>query len=100
MKKTERSGRAPRRTQAQWSALLEQYGESAQTQTAFCAARGLAISSFTSALRRARAGGVDGAPANAFVPVAVDSVAHLTPSSAWDVELTLGAGIVLRIRGV
>ena len=100
MKKTERGGRAARRTRAQWSALLDQYGESAQTQAAFCAARGLAISSFSRALRRARAGGVDAAPANAFVPVVVDSVAQLTPSSSWDVELTLGAGIVVRIRGV
>lgn len=100
MKKTARSGRAPRRTRAQWSALLEQYGESAQTQTAFCAARGLAISSFTRALRRAREGDVVVAPANAFVPVMVDSAAPATPSSAWDVELTVGTGIVLRIRGV
>jgi hypothetical protein len=80
--------------------LLEQYGESAQTQTAFCASRGLPISSFTSALRRARESGVDAASANAFVPMEVDSMAHATPSSAWDVELTLSAGFVLRIRGV
>ena len=100
MKKAEGSGRAARRTQTQWSKLLEQYGQSAQTQTAFCASRGLPISSFTSALRRAREGGFDAAPANAFVAVEVDSVTHATPSSAWDVELTLGAGIVLRIRGV
>ncbi len=99
MKKTERSGRATRRTRRQWSALIEQYAEGAQTQTAFCASRGLPISSFTSALRRARESGDDVAPANAFVPVHVDGVSQPTPSSAWDVELTLGAGIVLRIRG-
>ena len=100
MKKTERNGRAVRRTRTQWSTLLKQYGESAQTQTAFCASRGLPISSFTSALRRARKSGVDGASANAFVAVEVDSAAPVTPRSAWDVELTLGAGIVLRIRGM
>jgi len=93
-------GRAPRRTRAQWSKIVEQYGESAQTQTAFCAAHGLAISSFTRALSRAREGGIDVTATNAFVPVMVDSVAPLTPSSALDVELTLGAGIVLRIRGM
>ena len=93
-------GRGQRRTRAQWSKILERYGESAQTQTAFCAAHGLAISSFTRALRRAREVGIDVPATNAFVPVMVDSVAPLTASSAWDVELTLGAGIVLRIRGV
>ena len=100
MDKEGRSGRAPRRTHAQWSTLLEQYSQSAQTQTAFCAARGLAISSFTSALRRAREGAVEGAPANGFVRVVVDSAEQRTPSSSWDVELTLGAGMVLRIRGM
>jgi hypothetical protein len=99
MKKTEPSGRATRRTRRQWSALIEQYARSAQTQTAFCASRGLPISSFTSALRRARESGDDVAPANAFVPVHVDGVSQPTRSSAWHVELTLGAGIVLRIRG-
>ena len=93
-------GRAARRTREQWSKILEQYGESAQTQAAFCVAHDLTISSFTRALRRAREGGIDVTVTNAFVPVMVDSVAPLTPSSAWDVELTLGAGIVLRIRGV
>jgi hypothetical protein len=99
MKKTETSGGAMRRTRRQWSALIEQYAQSAQTQTAFCASRGLPISSFTSALRRARESGEDVAPADAFVPMHVDRVVQPTPSSAWDVELTLGAGIVLRIRG-
>ena len=100
MKKTGRSGRATRRTRAQWSALIKQYGDSAQTQTAFCAARGLAISSFTTALRREREDSVGVEHAQSFVPVMVDSAPELTHSSAWDVELTLGAGVVLRIRGV
>ncbi|MFT4561001.1 MAG: hypothetical protein ACI9BW_000739 [Gammaproteobacteria bacterium] len=98
MKKTEHGGGAMRRTRRQWSALIEQYAQSAQTQTAFCASRGLPISSFTSALRRARESGEDITNANAFVPVLVDSMVQSTPPSAWDVELTLGAGIVLRIR--
>ena len=89
------------RTGAQWSALLSRYHDSELTQTAFCEAHGLAISSFTTALRRER-----NAPAarsehhDAFVPVLVDGAAEHTSSLAWDVELTLGAGIVLRIRGV
>jgi hypothetical protein len=100
MKKTQGSVGAVRRTRAQWSTLLEQYGQSAQTQTALCASRGLPISSFTSALRRACEDGVDVAPPSAFVAVEVDVMAHATPSLSWDVELTLGAGIVLRIRSL
>ena len=96
MKKTEPNGGAMRRTRRRWSALIEQYAQSAQTQTAFCASRVLPISSFTSALRCARESSEDVALANAFVPVHVDRVVQPTPSSAWDVELT---GIVLRIRG-
>jgi len=60
----------------------------------------LAISSFTKALRREREDSVPVGRAQAFVPVLVDSAPELAQSPAWDVELTLGAGVVLRIRGV
>ncbi len=100
MKKANRNSGAVRRTESQWSALLEQHRQSGLTQVAFCEAHGLAISSFTSALRRAREVGFDVARANAFVPVLVEGVAEHVSSSVRDVELTLGAGIVLRIRGV
>ena len=100
MNNPKRKARAGRRTPAQWSTLLEQYGQSAQTQAAFCTSRGLPISSFTSALRRARESGADASPGNAFVAVEVEHAAYAPRTSAWDVELTLGAGIVLRIRGV
>lgn len=100
MNKTGRSGRSARRTRAQWSALIEQYGQSEQTQTAFCSARGLAISSFTKALRRERENGVAVEHTRAFVPVLVDGAAEHAQSPAWDVELTLGKGTVLRIRSV
>ena len=98
MEKSGRKRGGARRTPTQWSALLDQYRDSAQTQTAFCAARGLAISSFTRALRQARDGGVDVERSSAFVPVVVDDTLMPVEPSAWEVELTLGASIVLRIR--
>jgi hypothetical protein len=100
MDKPGRKRGGTRRTAAQWSALIAQYSDSAQTQKAFCAARGLAISSFSKALRQTREDGVDVEHARAFVPVVVDNTLERGESSAWVVELTLGAGIVLRIRGV
>ena len=100
MNKTTHNSGAMRRTAQQWSVVLEQYRHSGLTQTAFCETQGLAVSSFTSALRRSRKSDVEIARTDAFVPVELDSVVHGTPSSAWDVELTLGAGIVLRIRSV
>lgn len=92
--------KSKRRTAQQWSAVLEQYRHSGLTQTAFCEAQGLAISSFTSALRRARESDVELPRADAFAPVVVDGVTPLDSSSAWDIELTLDAGVVLRIRRV
>jgi hypothetical protein len=100
MNKTKHNSGTVHRTAQQWSLVLEQYRHSGLTQTAFCETQGLAISSFTSALRRSRKSDVETARTDAFVPVVLDGVAHRTPLAAWDVELTLGAGIVLRIRSV
>ena len=100
MRKAARARRGPRRTREQWSALLEQYRDSKLTQTAFCSSRDLAVSSFTSALRRAREEHVDVRSADTFVPLVLSNTVEEAQASAWDVELTLGAGIVLRIRGM
>ena len=101
MRKTARKGGGTRRSRAQWSTLIAQYRGSALTQKAFCSTRGLAISSFSKALREAREESADTERSPAFVPVSVDSaVHHVEPSSTWDVELNLGAGIVLRVRGM
>ena len=100
MRKAARASRGPRRTRAQWAALLEEYKDSKLTQTAFCSARDLAVSSFTGALRRAREDQVDVRSAGTFVPVVLSNTVEAAQSSVWDVELTLGAGIVLRIRGM
>jgi hypothetical protein len=94
--------KAPRtqRTRAQWSALLGRYHDGALTQTAFCEAHDLAISSFTTALRRERKTPAQGEHHDAFVAVLVDSAGEASEAPDWDLELTLGAGIVLRMRRV
>ena len=101
MNKRARKGGGTRRSRTEWSTLIAQYRESALTQKTFCSTHGVALSSFGKALREAREGGADVERSAAFIPVQVDSAAeHVEPSSTWDVELTLGAGIVLRVRGV
>ena len=96
MKAADKTSRT-QRSRAQWSALLERYRDSTLTQTAFCEAHGLAISSFTRALHRERNAAVH---SDAFVPVLVDNAGEPSEAPQWDLELTLGAGIVLRMRRV
>jgi hypothetical protein len=100
MMKAARNTSRTQRNRAQWSALLGRYRDSALTQTAFCEAHGLAISSFTRALRRERDAAVHSEHHDAFVPVLVDSAGEPSEAPQWDLELTLGAGIVLRMRRV
>ena len=88
------------RSRAQWSALLERYRDSALTQTAFCEAHGLAISSFTRALRRERNAPEHSEDHDAFVPMLVDNAGEPSEAPQWELELTLGAGFVLRMRRV
>jgi hypothetical protein len=99
MKATRTTSRT-RRTRAQWSSLLARYHDGALTQAAFCDAHGLAISSFASALRRERHAPAHSEHLDAFVPVLVDNVGEPSEAPDWDLELTLGAGIVLRMRRV
>ena len=72
--KAARKTHRTQRTQAQWSELLAQHRDSALTQIAFCEAHGLAICSFTTALRREREASGHSEIRNAFIPVLVDIV--------------------------
>ena len=71
-------------------------------QQAFCRSRGLSTSAFYNAKSRLRAAPVSrrGPSASEFVAVALEPQdrGHDT-TTAWEVELSLGAGVVLRVRG-
>jgi len=85
-----------RRDTSEWSALLAEQAASGQSQRAFCAARGVALSSFCAAKRRL-GGGSDGAPAREaaeFVAIPVGALG----AASWALELDLGEGVVLRLR--
>ena len=94
-----------RRTAAQWQELVERFERAGQTRSGFCAAHGLALSTFDLWRRKLRT-----RPATAHEPPPEALFVELThpaqtpasfPSAgtgAWEVELELGAGVVLRVR--
>ena len=92
--------RRRRRTQGQWATLLAEQGESGLTQRAFCRSRGLSVSAFYNAKSRAKAPApvVEERSEGEFIAVSVDPHAGFPVSERWDVELTLGRGVVLRVR--
>lgn len=102
--------KARRRTRAQWEAIFAEQSASGLTQRAFCQSRGLSLNSFTNAKTRLGAEGNGMSPPASFVPVTLESEPE-KPSAvrfarapdgndggAWDLELELGAGMVLRLR--
>ena len=94
-----------RRTAAQWQKLIERFDRSGQTRGKFCAANGLALSTFD--LWRRKLGETqtpadEAHPESLFVEL-TNAPEPAEPRSAagagaWEVEVELGAGVVLRLR--
>ena len=88
-----------RRSQEQWSELLDRFERSGQTQEQFCTGHDLGLSTFSrwrKRLRQKKAIPPKRSADALFVELAQDTLAP--PVQSWDVELQLGAGIVLRLR--
>lgn len=87
-----------RRSRDQWRELLERFERSGQSREQFCRERGLTLSSFD---RWRRQLGKTVAPrqVSSGEPLFLELAPEVRASSgAWDVELQLGAGVVLRLR--
>jgi hypothetical protein len=92
-----------RRTQGQWKALLERQAASGQSIEAFCRSESITTASFyrwRKQLSEAQ-GGVemslsDSSPAPAFVDLGALGDGG---GGSWELELSLGGGMVLRLRG-
>ena len=84
-----------RRSPAQWRALFARFKQGEQTREQFCVEQGISLSSFDRWRTKLRK-----APSTQAVisgePMFVDTPSLTT--SAWDVELQLGAGVFLRLR--
>lgn len=91
-----------RRNTDQWQAIIQQYKQSGQTQSEFCAAQSLALSTFHRWYQRL---GTSSQPDDVaheepvFVELASEDDPITLPTPIpWDVELQLGEDIVLRLR--
>ena len=94
-----------RRTAAQWRKLIERFDRSGQSRGKFCAANGLALSTFDLWRRKlgeTQAPADEAHPESLFVELtnATEPAGSRAPveAGAWEVELELGAGVVLRLR--
>ena len=94
-----------RRTAAQWQKLIERFEGSGQTRGKFCAAHGLALSTFDLWRRKLHAtpaAVAEERPEGLFVELTHPTQTQTAPTSSvtggWEVELELGAGMVLRLR--
>ena len=96
-----------RRTAAQWRKLIERFERSGQTRGKFCTAHGLALSTFDLWRRKfgaTQAPADDAHPESLFVELTNPAQTLTSPTSSetggWEVEVELGAGVVLRLRRV
>jgi len=98
---TDASTNEPRRSPEQWSRLIEQQQSGTQSAKAFCQTHGIAYATFLYHKRKLGQSLVDrgnlegGSPGeDGFI-----ELGNLPVSDRpWDVELSLGGGLVLRIR--
>jgi len=97
-----RKTRQARRSREEWAGLFAEQAESGQSRAEFCASRGVLLSTFSNARRRL--GAVDSAGVarghDDFVALDVEVGARPPVTPDWNIELCLGANIVLRLRGV
>jgi hypothetical protein len=88
---SEHSPRRMRRSRDEWQRLIDEQAASGQTQTAFCAERGISVGSFSQWKRR-----LAEEPGS---PAWIDLSGLPTASSTrWEIELDLGDGLCLRLR--
>ena len=105
MTRTRGTKHRARRTAAQWQELVERFERTGQTRGRFCAAHGLTLSTFDLWRRKLRATPTavnEEQPEALFVELTNPTQTQASPTSAgtgaWEVELDLGAGVVLRVR--
>lgn len=85
-----------RRSEDEWRELLARFEQSGQTQEHFCSEQGVVLSSFTRWRQKLRHASCSQAVATEqalFVELSAGS-----SERCWDVELELGAGVLLRLR--
>lgn len=93
------TSRRVRRTREEWRALVSRFEQSGQRREDFCAEMGIAVSTlrrWCSRFRQRARAAVSQAPV--FVELPAEEKQLAASVSPWEVELQLGAGVVLRLR--
>lgn len=87
------------RSENEWRDIISTFEQSGQTRAGFCAEHGLGLSTFTRWRNRLRGTG-SSAPARNEEAMFIELPTSVpeAPAPAWDVELELGSGVVLRLR--
>ena len=87
--------RRVRRSEAEWQDLFARFEQSGQSREVFCAEQGVVLSSFIRWWKKLHQHSPQ-QPAVVEAPVFVELGAEREPH--WEVELQLGAGVVLRVK--
>ena len=90
-----------RRTADQWQSLFDRFEQSGQTRDQFCQEQGLSLSSFSRWRTKLRQQ-ILAKPTPSDSPLFTELTPAVPPEglavSGWDIELQLGAGVVIRLR--
>jgi transposase-like protein len=88
------------RSRAQWQSLVEKFNTSGLTKTAFCKRHGIAASCFYRWQKVLAEENTQDAFVDITEPVATARSIDRAPEyrNDWQVELELGAGVILRVR--
>jgi hypothetical protein len=99
------SGPSPRRrfrrNREQWRELVARFAQSGQSRKQFCAEQDLSVGSFTQWQRRLREPapvGGNSADEAVFIELPRAEAGAAAPPGPWELELQLGAGVVLRLK--
>ena len=87
--------RRVRRSETEWQDLFARFEQSGQSREVFCAEQGVVLSSFIRWWKKLHQR-LPQQPAMVEAPVFVELGAGREPH--WEVELQLGAGVVLRVK--
>lgn len=89
------------RTPDQWRLLFDRYEHSGQTRDQFCREQGISLSSFShwrTKLRKQATVAALQPDTPRFTELSTAVQPEQSPASGWDIELQLGADVVLRLR--
>ena len=93
------NGRRVRRSKSEWLALFQEQRRSGLSQLEFCRAHHISTAAFYNArsrLQRAESAmATESAALKEFLPL---MLSEPTDTGGWDIELSLGGDVVLRIR--